>query len=98
MIQFYNLYKIHLTILDLNQKYYKYEYKTPFGILKNNLRLEDLSKIFKESLTVYNKEYYESELFNYLKTKQKTHELKFTEINFLKGPYPAISGQLTTIS
>jgi len=66
-----------------NQLNFIYEYKTPFGILKNNLRLEDLSKIFKESLTVYNKEYYESELFNYLKTKQKTHELKFTEINFI---------------
>jgi len=39
---------------------YIYEYSTPFGILKNNLPKEKMSKIFKESLTSYNKEYYDT--------------------------------------
>lgn len=66
-----------------NQLNFIYEYKTPYGILKNNLPLEKLSKIFKESLVSYNSEYYESELLNYLKDRQKKHKLEFTEINFI---------------
>lgn len=66
-----------------NQLNFIYEYKTPYGMLKNNLPLEKLSKIFKESLVSYNSEYYESELLNYLKDRQKKHKLEFTEINFI---------------
>lgn len=66
-----------------NQLNFIYEYKTPYGMLKNNLLLEKLSKIFKESLVSYNSEYYESELLNYLKDRQKKHKLEFTEINFI---------------
>lgn len=66
-----------------NQLNFIYEYKTPFGILKNNLPLDKLSSIFKESLSVYNSEYYESELFNYIKDRKINHKLEFTEINFI---------------
>lgn len=66
-----------------NQLNFIYEYKTPFGILKNNLPLDKLSSIFKESLSVYNSEYYESELFNYIKDRKVNHKLEFTQINFI---------------
>lgn len=66
-----------------NQLNFIYEYRTPFGILKNNLSLDKLSNIFKESLSEYNSTYYESDLFSYLKNRKENHALQFTEINFI---------------
>jgi hypothetical protein len=46
---------------------YVYQYSTPYGILKNNLPLENMSSIFKESLESKNGKYYDDLFYPYLK-------------------------------
>lgn len=45
-----------------------YEYSTPYGILKNGIHYSKLNSIYKNSLTHFEKEWYESKLYSYFKT------------------------------
>tara|TARA_B110000483_G_scaffold215957_1_gene267069 strand:- start:556 stop:1179 length:624 start_codon:yes stop_codon:yes gene_type:complete len=60
-----------------------YEYRTPHGILTNNIDIKKLSKIFKNSLKEKDKEYYSNPFHDYFLGKQKESGVKNTLIQFI---------------
>ena len=57
-----------------------YEYSTPYGILKNGIHYSKINSIYKNSLTHFEKEWYDSNLYSYF---TKLNELDEYNISFV---------------